>query len=132
METCQQLRVAVHSIIDGGFVQTAVAGARIGGDILEAEGLNYIQHKVRSGTYGRQCSAIVDSNVRSGRRRLFCAHYCAAPDHRRRTGSNLEKLAAIDGSLFGIVTLLIVIHSVANELSDAKYRAGIRIGLYQI
>src|SRR5437016_3007405 len=72
VETRQQLRVAVHSVIDSGFMQTAVAGARIGGDIFEAEGLNHIQHEVGSGTYRRQ-RAIVDSSVHLRRRRLWCA-----------------------------------------------------------
>ena len=49
MKAGQKLRVAVHSIINGGFMQTAVTGARIGGDIFEPEGFDHIEHEVRPG-----------------------------------------------------------------------------------
>ena len=101
MKTGQQLGVAVVSIINGGFVQTAVTGARIGGDIFKPERFDHIQHEVRAGVDWSQCPSVIDRTFRALRPRLLCVcRRVGSGQCRCARGGELKELPAIHRILF--------------------------------
>ena len=57
----QPFRVAVAAMVDERLVQAAETGPRVGGDVVDIEGLDHVDHEIGTGPFNRQRRINVDT-----------------------------------------------------------------------
>jgi hypothetical protein len=82
----EKLRFSIAAVVDQRLVQRAEGGTGVGGDVIDVEGFDDIDHEVRAGTVGG-----VDIDARR-RRARFCSDECRRRQWRGRSCSRGGRL----------------------------------------